>query len=94
MVFVQWFQQLITPPNGKERIAIHQQIELLVDEVTKSDLEALFDPPKVAAHVYYIVGFLCEDLEENEDYVKECTIEEEAEEHMGKAEFLEQSDDE
>ena len=60
MEFVKWFQRLITPPNGRERVAIHQQIEQLVDEATKSDLEAMFDPPRVAEHVYYIVGFLCD----------------------------------
>ena len=59
MEFAKWFQKLITPPNGRERVPIHLQISKLVDKAVKMDLEQLFDG-KVAEHVYYIVGFLCD----------------------------------
>ena len=57
-VFLVWFQRLITPPRGQVRISVEDQIQNIVGAVVEKDVNELFDP-KVAQHVYYIVGFLC-----------------------------------
>ena len=57
--FIELFQKLITPPGGKKRVPINEQIEAVVLEVKDTSVGELFKDKTVAQHVYYIIGFLC-----------------------------------
>ena len=57
--FIELFQKLITPPGGKKRVPINEQIEAVVLEVKDTSVGGLFKDKTVAQHVYYIIGFLC-----------------------------------
>ena len=57
--FIELFQKLITPPGGKKRVPINEQIEAVVLEVKDTSVGELFEDKTVAQHVYYIIGFLC-----------------------------------
>ena len=57
--FIELFQKLITPPGGKKRVPINEQIEAVVLEVKDTSVGELFKNKTVAHHVYYIIGFLC-----------------------------------
>lgn len=57
--FIESFQKLITPPCGKKRIPINEQIESVVIKVRDTSVVELFKDKTVAQHVYYIIGFLC-----------------------------------
>jgi flagellar biosynthesis GTPase FlhF len=58
IMFIKWFQKLITPPRGKERVPIQQQIENEVELAINQDVTQYFDKT-TAQHVYYIIGFFC-----------------------------------
>ena len=49
--YVRIFQNLITPPGGKERITIQQQIKDKLDEVIVKPISGLFYDKIVAQHV-------------------------------------------
>ena len=57
--FVEMYQKLITPPGGKERKSIRQKVMAIVDGAVEADINDLFEK-KVAEHVYYVIGFLCD----------------------------------
>ena len=57
--FIRLFQALITPPNGKKRVAINAQIEELVATAVDKPVSDLFHNKMLHKHAYYIIGFLC-----------------------------------
>ena len=57
--YVLWFQKLITPPGGEDRVPIIEQIETIVRESINVSVQDLFPDMGIGERVYYVIGFLC-----------------------------------
>ena len=56
--FSRGFHTLLTPPSGKKRVPISEQVAEVLEECNKIALKNYFEKG-VAKHVYYVIGWLC-----------------------------------